>query len=232
MLRKRKKGVVAVILAFACLFAMIPVRTQAATKNYMSKLNVKWDLKKDKTVTYKSVYAGIGMKKQKAKVTDVKIKNSSKKGYKELTFTVKFTLKWNMKAEEVHKLVNSDYARSHKGALGGYRWYTVVDYDTGTNLEGKNSCNVTVSRTQNWKYSKAKKYRDSDGCEAYIKDASIKVKVIYPSSYKGLCIGVGGSTKLGGGKNDAKYWKGSVPFGKTSYVSKKDKAVAHFMRVK
>lgn len=220
------------VLAFVCLFAAIPVQTQAATKNYMSKLNVKWDLKKDKTITYKSVYAGIGMKKQKAKVTDVKIKNSSKKGYKELTFTVKFTLKWDMKANEVHKLVNSDYARSHKGALGGYRWYTVTDYDTGANLEGKNSYHVTVTRPQNWKYSKAKKYRDSDGCEAYIKDASIKVKVIYPSTYKGLCIGVGGSTKLGGSKNDAKYWKGSVPFGKTSYFSKKDKSVAHFMRVK
>lgn len=228
---KRKKSVLAMILAFACLFAVIPVQTQAATKAYMSKLNVKWDLKKDKTVTYKSVYAGIGMKKQKAKITNVKVRDSSKKGYKEMTFTVKYTMKWNMKADEVHAAVNSAYFKKNK-SLGGYRWYTVVDYDTGANLEGKNKHDVTVTRTQNWKYSSAKKYYDKDGCWAEIGNASIKVKIVYPASYKGLCIGVGGSTKLGGTKDDAKYWKGSVPFGKTSYFSKKDKTVAHFMRVK
>lgn len=59
----------------------------------------------------------------------------------------------------------------------------------------------------------------------------MKVKVTYPKDYKGLCIGIGGSAALQNTANDTKFWKGKAAFGKTSYYSKKDKSVAHFMRV-
>jgi hypothetical protein len=57
------------------------------------------------------------------------------------------------------------------------------------------------------------------------------VKVTYPKDYRGLCIGIGGSTALQDTANDTKFWNGKAAFGKTSYYSKKDKSVAHFMRV-
>ena len=54
----------------------------------------------------------------------------------------------------------------------------------------------------------------------------------YPSNYKGLCIGLGGVTKLSETSKDKKFNKGKVSFNKTSLYSKKDKSIAHFMRVK
>lgn len=230
MLQRVRRKLTAALLVVACALAAFPAQAQAAGSS-MKSLNVSWDLKKSGTVTYKTAYAGIGMKKQKAALKDYRISNSATAGYKELTFTASYTLKWNMTAKEVHSAVNSSYAKKNKGAIGGDRWYTVVDYNTGTNLEGKNSYGVSVKRLTGWKYTKPKYYKDDDGCSAWLSNASIKVKVTYPADYKGLCIGVGGSTKLGGTKNDTKYWEGKVKFGKTSYLSSKDKSVAHFMRV-
>ncbi|MGN0290707.1 MAG: hypothetical protein ACI4C5_02155 [Lachnospiraceae bacterium] len=66
------------------------------------------------------------MKSQKAKITGYKIKNSKKKGYKELTFTVKWTAQWNVKSGEVHKIANTDDT-----TIGGYHYYAVVDYNIG-----------------------------------------------------------------------------------------------------
>ena len=73
-------------------------KTVEAATPVMKKVNVKWDLKNNKTLTYKTRYAGIGMKNQKVKISNMKIKNStSKPGYKECTLTISFTTKWKMK---------------------------------------------------------------------------------------------------------------------------------------
>ena len=57
------------------------------------------------------------------------------------------------------------------------------------------------------------------------------VTVIYPKDYKGLTIGMSGTTKLKRTKGDKKYIAGKGPFGKTSFFDKKNKKVAHFLRV-
>lgn len=202
------------------------LQAQAASKPYMKTANVKWDLKKNKTVTYKTKYVGIGMKNQKAKISDYKIKNSKKKGYKELTFTVKWTRQWKLKNNEIHKMAYSNIDTS----IGGESYYAVVDYNTGKSLEKKNKQKVTVKQIGKPKYQ-AKYYYDKDGCYVWISNITKKVKVTYPKNYKGLCIGVGGSTSLKNTKNDTKFWNGKVAFKKTSYYSSKDKSVAHFMRV-
>ena len=86
-----------------------------------------------------------------------------------------------------------------------------------------------VAEYGDWVYSTPQYYYDAHGCWLGLKNAS--VKVTYPKDYRGLCIGIGGSTALQDTANDTKFWNGKAAFGKTSYYSKKDKSVAHFMRV-
>ncbi len=216
----------AVVMTFGGIF--LPSRVEAASKPHMKTVNVKWDLKKNKTVTYKTRYAGLGMVKQKAKITDYKIKNSKKKGYKELTFTVKFTRQWNMSKNQVHKMTNSPEFPIYK--VGGKCFWALVDYDSGKCLAGKNKKKV-VAEAGDWVYSTPKYYRDDHGCWVSFANSSVKVKVTYPKDYKGLCIGIGGYTDLVFSDKDNKFFKGEGVFGETGYYSKKDKSVAHFMRV-
>lgn len=212
-------------LAFAIL-ALNPQTTSAASKPVMKKVNVKWDLKNNKTVTYKTKYSGIGMIKQKAKISNLKIKNSkTKEGFKECTFTVKFTRKWKMSDSQIHKIADSGVVA---GDVGCY----FIDYNSGKNLTTSNKYDVTVEVVKDWTYSKTTKYSDPHGCWVTLSNPSIKFKVTYPKDYKGLCIGLGGMTKLKATKNDTKFWYGKNTFAKTSYYSKKDKSIAHFMRVK
>lgn len=203
-------------------------QTVEAATPVMKKVNVKWDLKNNKTLTYKTRYAGIGMKNQKVKISNLKIKNStSKPGYKECTLTISFTTKWKMKKSEVHSIVNAKDAD-----MGGICHFAVVDYDTGKSLLRNNNKGVTVTSTKGWTYSKSTTYKDSDGCWVRLSNPSIKLKITYPKNYKGLCIGVGGSTRVDVTKNDTKFSEGKVAFNKTSRYSKKDKMVSHFMRIK
>ena len=69
------------------------------------------------------------------------------------------------------------------------------------------------------------------GANLEAEDNKYGVTVIYPKDYKGLTIGMSGTTKLKRTKGDKKYIAGKGPFGKTSFFDKKNKKVAHFMRV-
>lgn len=226
------KKVSVLMIMFVCAFGVFVFNTQtvsAASKPVMKNANVKWDLKNNKTVIYKTAYAGIGMKKQKAKITNMKIRDSkTKKGYKECTFKIKYTRKWKMTGSEVHKFVNS--VQDAGGGLAGFK---IVDYNSGKSLNvNGNKHDVTVVLEKDWTDSTPTKYSDSDGCWVKNTNVSVGVKIIYPKNYKGLCIGVGGSTKLKRTNNDIKFSNGKVSFTKTSFCSKKDKTITHFMRVK
>lgn len=201
---------------------------EAASKAYMKTAYVKWDLKKNKTISYKTRLDRIGTKKSNIKITKYKIKNSKKKGYKELTYTVR-AYYTPLTAKDVHKLPSGIYT----GPI--INCYTaVVDYNTGKALTKGNKQKVTV-KYSGWKLTcdnNRKVYRDSDGCIVEQgKYSDITVKVTYPKNYKGLCIGVGGHTSVNDTKNDTKFWNGKAVFGKTAYYNKKDKSYAHFMRV-
>lgn len=231
MKKRLAAAVLAIAVAAGCVFAPgQAMQVKAASKPYMKGANVKWDLKKNKKITYKTKFAGIGMKKQTVKMSNYKIKNSKKKGYKELTFTLTFTRKLNMTEKQVHSLVNSNEFKKTSVVMGG-EFFTIVDYNTGKDLVKKNKQKVTVEKTDNWTYSNPKTCRDKDGCYVSLSNAKVKVKVTYPKNYKGLCVGVGGHTSLKETKNDKKFWNGTAAFGKTAYYSKTDKSVAHFMRV-
>lgn len=221
------------LLAGILLFSFVSVNhsmdVQAASKNYMKKMHVSWDLKKGKTVTYKTNYAGIGMRKLKAKIADYKIEDYGKTGYKKLTFTVQFEMGKKFKPKEIHKMCNSKHYKKNHGT--GDIVVHIIDYNTGKKLTIENPYGVTI-RNAGWKNLKTRKEEDKDGCCTYGFKKSVSYTVIYPKSYKGLCIGFSGVTSLTTKKNDTRYMNGQAVFGKTSFFSKKDKSIAHFMRVK
>lgn len=231
MMHMKKRFAVAVLAAVVSAGVMLlpvqAVRVNAASQAYMKKANVKWDLKKNKTITYKTKIDKIGMKKAKIRITKYKIKDSKMKGYKELNYTVRAEY-MPLTSKEVHKLGVSGY----QDIMNNYT--AVVDYDTGKALSKGNKKKVTVTYG-GWKIgsdSTQKRYEDSDGC-VVIQNSyqEINVKVVYPKNYKGLCIGVGGSTSWKSTENNKKFWNGKTVLGKTTYCSKKNKSVAHFMRV-
>ena len=221
----------------------------AASKPDLKKANVKWDLKNNKTIKFKTKWSILGVKKHTVKMTKFKVKNAKKKGYKECTFTLTFNKKISPTKSQVNDmywLVDGSNGGSN-APFGGEVYFTVVDYKTGKSLEGKNNKGVKV--TSSWKYTKFDKKYSKDGFWIeYPKKTTVKVKITYPKKYKNLAIGVGGYTdapkyvtEISGGSasgyvsslNLKAFWSGKKAFSKeTKLYSKKDKNFAHFMRVK
>lgn len=226
---KTFKKIVTIMLAIVLLISFAPLQTQAASKNYMGRLNVSWNLKNNKMVTFKTNFAGVGMKEQKAKIMNYKITNAQEAGYKELTYVIRFEMVKKSKPKEIHKICKSKFFKKNNSMAGFLNTY-VVDYDTGKSLLKKNPYGVTC--TFEWKTLNTREEKDGDGCTLNTYRQQISYKIIYPKSYKGLCIGLGGSTGLTVKKNDTRFWNGKAAFGQTSFLSKKDKSIAHFMRVK
>ena len=232
-------GRIAFVFLFICSVLFHPlqlVKTQAATA-HMKSLGVNFDLKPNKTFTYKSYYAGLGLKNQKVKLTNYKIQDAKKKGYNKLTFTVNFDCTLSKSSLSSVELGNADLGCG----FGGYAWVTAVDYNTGKNLELKNSHNVKMT-VGDWKFAKTNSYTSKDGYTFEVYNKKINVCVIYPKTYTGLCIGVGGATDTFSGT--LSYDEGIVPFGKgkdgvfqndlmySNWKGKQVKALSHFMRVK
>lgn len=204
--------------------------TEGMKEKSMKDIKVSWDLKADKEIPIKYTYAGVGKKKASMKITNYKVTNDKKKGYKKLTFTVNFTRKWTPTTKEVHKILNSDETQLYQ-TIGGEYVYGIVDYKTGYDLEQHNDMDVTV-KAGKWKAT-SKKYTDSDGCWMNLtKKASCKVTVTYPKDYDGLCIFVGGGNTLEvDAYEDNGFWDGIYAFNTTSlYIEGKKNT--HWMRVK
>lgn len=197
----------------------------------MKDIKVQWDLKADKEIPISYVYAGVGKKKASVKITNYKVVNDKKKGYKKLTFTFNYTRKWTPTAKDVHKILNCDEIQQYQ-TMGGEYYYGIVDYKTGYDLEQHNDLKVKV-KAGKWKSTGTKKYTDSDGCWVSLpKKSSCKVTVTYPKDYDGLCIFVSGSNSLDTYTyEDAAFWNGMYAFNATSlYIDGKKNS--HWMRVK
>ena len=224
-----KKGLKHSVLLFALALMLsvlfMPAQADAATKNYMKKQNVTWDLKKGKVLQLKTYYAGVGFVNDKAKVTKYKVTKSSIPGYKKLTMTVKFYNTWKPTREQVDKMVNSEFCRKTT-YVGGVPWVHVIDYNTGRSL-WKDSRFLVKSE---WTNSNAKNYFGSGTRYVILRAQVCKLTVQYPKNYKGLCIGISGSTSVNDARDEA-FTNGKIPFGKSRCVSKKYKKVAHFKRV-
>ena len=261
---KLMKKLAAIVLALAVVVTFVPATTStafAASKPDMKKANVKWDLKNNKTLKFKTNWYELGEKTHTVKMTDFKVTKAKKKGYKKCTFTLTFKRKINPTKKQVRKM--GEFA-GEWGTIGGSFYYTVVDYKTGKCLEGKNDKNVKVTDS-GWEYSDYVKKTGKNGTWIrYPKTSTVKVKIIYPKDYKNLAIGVGGYTfapyecstsaehntgeddplagtgigtgAAGGGlmnPGDSEFFGGKVKFSKaTELYSNEDKSYAHFMRIK
>lgn len=230
-----KRGIallVAAVLAL-CMLGAIPgtaPEAQAASGSHMKSLNLKWDLKKNKAVKCTEPFAAIGKKPLTIKIKNYKVSQTKKKGYKKLTFTVEWKRSWTPTKKQVHKMIKNSYW-NETGEIGGGYWVAVVDYDTGLSLDQENDKGVTI-KTADAKFSNWKKSTDNDGCWVRIaQTCTQKITITYPSSYKDLCIGVGGVNLKDATKSDGAFWDGEQTFGKTSYY-KKGKTNSHWMRVK
>lgn len=229
MFKRESKQILKTVCATVLSLAIALVETasvQAAPAAHMKKLNVKWDLKPGKTVTFKTKWAGVGMKKSKAIIKNYKV-SDAKEGYKKLKFTIIFKRTYTPSKKEVHKI----FQAKKNNLLTGDMYLAVVDYRTGKDLEAKNDVNVDVTYGD-WKSSNEKHYDDEDGCGIWeYKTAKSNVTITYPDTYKNLCIAVGGRTAIKYTAQDKKWGEGKTTFSKTSFYSKADKSVCHCMRV-
>ena len=220
---------ITIVLVMAVLFIGfgLAAPVHAASDADMAKAKVKWDLKNNKKLKFKTRWCALGVKQHTVKMTGFKITDAGE-GYKQCTFTLTF----NRKVRASRKQVNKMQAYYEKNdTFGGSFYYTVVDYNTGRSLEGENDKDVTVSDS-GWKYSKWKTLKGTGGkWVSYAKKARVKVKIVYPETYKDLAIGVGGYATVKGAP-DA-YWEGEKEFSKVkAFKYRKDKKYAHFKRVR
>jgi len=228
----------------------------AASKADMAKANVKWDLKNNKTIKYKTAWTEIGARQHTVKMTDLKIRNAKKKGYKQCTFTLTYKRDINPTQKQKDKMAWLACTGGEFVMPGGNMWFAAVDYNTGKGLAKGNKQKVSVSWSK-WKYSDYEKIAAWDGIYfRYARKATVKVKIIYPKKYKRLAVGVGGFTEAphiqktvyssspapGIGVASAtggivipdadKFFAGKKKFStETLLYSKKDKSYAHFMRI-
>ena len=241
---KRGSRMAALLLAMAMIvtsFAWImPVNAESTPD--LKKANVKWDLKNNKTVKYKTAWYALGVKTHTVKMTKFKVKKAKKKGYKQCTFTLTFNRKIKPNKEQI---MDMDLTHGECGSFGGECYFTIVDYMTGESLEGPNDKGVKVSSKWKWSGKDTKDSKDGFGIW-YMKKGTVKVTITYPKGYKNLAIGVGGYTKApyyvdyeddyevvnpAAGMKD--YYNGGRPFsGEELLYSKTDKGFAHLMRVK
>lgn len=225
-----KRSVSTMLALMLCMVFTISATApvEAAPKADMKKANVKWDLKKNKKVKFKTKWYAVGTKTHTVKMTNYKVTKADKPGFKKCTFTLTYRLKINPTKAQVNKMGNR-YVKH--GTFGGSYYWTVNDYKTGRCLAGTNDKGVTVTST-GWKYSKFKKIKGTRGAWiSYARKAQTSVTIIYPENYKDLVIGVGGFHTYS--TNVQSFFNGNKAFSKEKKLyHKKDKGYAHFMRVK
>ncbi len=219
---KRLAVVLAMVMLLTSFAFALPVN--ADTQPDLKKANVKWDLKNNKTLKFKTKWAGLGVKQHTVKMTNFKVKNSAQPGFKECTFTLTFNRKINPNKKQMKKMLTR---LDTYGSFGGDFYYAVVDYQTGQNLEVANDKNVTVE--SQWKFLKKTTKKSKAGYIWYTKKNKATVKITYPATYTNLAIGVGGHSSL---KIMDAFWDGEIPYSQAKGLySAKNKSYAHFMRV-
>ncbi|MCH5268467.1 MAG: hypothetical protein J1E62_09000 [Lachnospiraceae bacterium] len=238
-----KKKLLCMTLVFALLTVSISIPdvtnwVAAAGTSYMKALGVNWDLKNNASVSFTEYYIGIGDQNYTAKITNYKLADAKKSGYKQLTFDLTIQSNWSPSQSQINKMVNTMNEKNVDSVGEGY-YYTVVDYNTGTNLEKKNNYNVTVKKpkadVKQEEHTAA--IGNTDWTIGLVKSAKSKgVTVTFPEDYDGVSIVVGGGNALNSGayndlkQKDDSFWDGKTAFGETSYY-KKGKKNSHWMRV-
>lgn len=222
----RKITKIIICLAFILTVAAIPLKVQAAQEPYMKQLNISWDLEPEKTVTFQTYYYGVGFKDHKATVQNFKIEDAEEKGYKKLSFTTMFETDPYFTDEEFKKF---EYESKQYGKKFMISHFSVVDYQTGENLQCTNNKNVTVEITDT-ELGEKKRYERPDFFFEYYEFNKSSMSITYPKDYHDLCIVLGGSAADNHTENNEKFISGECMFGETSYISS-NKEISHAMRI-
>lgn len=199
----------------------------AATGASMKSLEVKWDLKKNRTVVVSTAWKAVGTQKVAARVTGLKVRAADRKGYRKAVFTVTFFHRFKPGKKQVHQIARLGDA----SGAAGFASFALVDYRTGKELGAYNNKGVTI-KTSGWHSDKLVRYRDADGCWVrYPTKYSMKVVVTFPRGYRDLCLGIIGNRKGVETKMDDAFWNSYEPFGKTTYY-KSGKNNSHWMHIR
>lgn len=219
-MKKRLLFMLLIIMLFS--FIIQSENVQAATP-YMKKLNVKWDLEENTWTTIRTNWAGDVWIKSRAMIKNIKIKNSKKDGYKQLTCDIFFE-RFKLSKSQVKKILHSKYYEKYEDIGSGECHWWIYDYYNGD--DGLKANNVIIK--QKWTFGKAYKNKDTDGCWIKTCDYKCKLTVTYPEDYKNLCIGISGN---GSYKYVSQNEYGNIDLRKHP-VYKRDKKYIHFMRIK
>ena len=228
---KTVRRLVWMLLMLFCMSASMGSLTVQA-KTMKNTTGITWDLKQNKYLTYKSYWGGVGMIKQKLKLSNFsETWSSSKAGYRVARFRLTFIRK---KKPTAKQLINAAaYYTVYHPELEDTSppcYYAIVDLYTGMSLEKDNPYGVIVKRSK-WKYSSPTIYKTS-GYSLGMQNVSVDLQIEYPYEYKNMCIGAGGYKRLTEKAADRRFWAGTAPFWKTSSLRHVNyKKIAHFGRL-
>ena len=197
--------------------------SRAAGTSYLRKKGLKIGIKREEEYPFSVQYAGVGTKRVYIDISKVHHKSTSNDEKKKVSFCLTYKDYNYLKTEQADAMIQTEYYKKYKDP--GMDWfYTLIDGDTGKCLSTKNNPDVSMEVN----------YREGGGfgfsmtrCsndEVISRDCSWDhvIEVEYPKDMKHVYLGIGGSNVLKYNKSnlDKKFFKGAVPFDKTTYYRK------------
>ena len=155
--------------------------------------NITWDLADGKSVTAKNIYAGLGVRNMKIKLTGY-TDTETEDGLRQITFTLIFNDKKPygdlITSEQFDKLSKEFFFWS----ITNSHFYSVIDLKTGECLEGENDKGVKVEKTKNWEHESY--LVPIEGYDHTKLNSSsrvtVSVRITLPKDYKDMAIIAGG----------------------------------------
>ena len=221
------KRLIAVLLSCLLIVSAFAVPALAESEApVMEKVNVAWDLQAKKTFTSLGRLAGLDVDCP-VEYTVTNLKDTvGKDGMRKISFTLTGAFKYAPKKDEIATIVG---AQNADGRIGGAISWTLVDYDTGLDIEEKND--VSLTQDVKVKTDNKKKYSDNQGYAVTLHTKMVfNITITCPKDYDGLCFGVLGQVTLLKPDEDNAFWSGEAPFTETSFWSPDNDQVSHFMR--
>lgn len=222
---KRKTTLLFLASFFVLSFILLlPITLAAKNKPYMKSAKVRWNLKPDKTITFKTYYSGYGYIDAKATVKDYEVTKADENGLKTINFLIDYKFpKLKLTKKQAQKILDA-------GNRFTFLW-TVLDYNTGKCLELKNDLGVTVEQGE-WEHSDD--YYEFPTAKNdkiwYGKSVKKAVTITYPENFDRLCLMIGGS--LDPFYDGSDFWDGDLPLKKTKFYKKDNNKLSSFMRMK
>lgn len=211
----------------------VPPAFAAGSNSLGRAKEIRWDLKKGKTVTLPVPFAAVGTCSLKAKVTKW-TRKKNRDGSRSLEVKISVSQPLTFTRKQIHTIANSAFCRKY-GRVSSPVYTAVLDYGTGLSLETKNRFGVTVTPApDDGKVLKIRHFQDSHGCFLTLYDLQCHFTVHYPAAYQGLCIGIGSHTKLEQNSSKAnRFFQGKLSFTKASMLYKASgRKTAHFIHIK